>query len=361
MGGGHMMRCLALANALATHGAQSVFLCAQISNGLSTRITQAGHRLILLPARDTSVVTGSGHDTQAPAHASWLGSDWDTDWRWDAHQCSVLLDGMRPDWIVVDHYALDYRWHTQMRACLRSPSCGVLVIDDLGDRDLACDVLLDPNFRPPGVDVFSDRVPPVCKRFGGPQMALLDLAFGQAHLCGSVRHDLRHLLIYLGETPARFFVPILDALLVHPEVSADLVASDAIAQDPELRTHPGVQGGQVTLWKPQPNLISFMQRADLAIGPIGSTTWERLCLGVPTIAVTMAANQERIARDLHEAGLIDLLGRVDQLDAACYTAALTRMVQGTRIRDMSDRAFAECDGNGALRLAAYLVSLARTS
>ncbi len=358
MGGGHVMRCLALANALATYGTQSVFLCAQISDGLSTRITQAGHRLILLPAQDTSVVTGGGHNTQAPPHASWLGSDWDTDWRWDAHQCSMVLEGMRPDWIVVDHYALDHHWHTQMRACLRSPSCGVLAIDDLGDRDLACDVLLDPNFRPLGVDVFADRVPPSCQRFDTPQMALLDLAYGPAHRNAKLRQDLGHLLIYLGATPVPYLLPILEALRDQPGLRGDLVAPDSIRQSPQLRAHSSVQSGQVKLWGPQPNLIPLMQRADLAIGPIGSSTWERLCLGLPTIAVTMVANQERIACDLYEAGLIYLLGPVEQLGAQEYAAALARMAQGTRLKDLSHRGLAICDGDGARKLATHLVGLA---
>lgn len=342
------MRCLALANALAKHGAQTTFLAAQITDALAARVMEAGHQLEILRSSRTKAYSPEA----APLfHASWLKSGW----KQDAQTTIAVIEHMRPEWIVVDHYALDWRWHQMLRQHLKDSECGILAIDDLGDRDFDCDVLLDPNFRKDGHDLFHERVPAHCKRFKGAQMALLDTAYAQAHSQTIPRKTLRHILIYFGVASVSTFNPILEAMQSVPDVTAQLVTEKDTVFDPRLISHPSVQAGQVALHGPMPSLLPAMQNADLAIGPIGSSTWERMCLGLPTIGVTLAQNQEAIARDLHEAGLIYLLGRSEDLSADDYVAALTLMARQRCLADLSRRCLNICDGLGAERLAAYLV------
>ncbi|MFP3733021.1 glycosyltransferase, partial [Bacillus sp. SIMBA_006] len=62
-----------------------------------------------------------------------------------------------------------------------------------------------------------------------------------------------------------------------------------------------------------------MAEADLAIGAAGSTSWERCCLGLPTLMLILAENQEGIARALDAAGAAICLGRPEQLaDRLCH-------------------------------------------
>ena len=49
------------------------------------------------------------------------------------------------------------------------------------------------------------------------------------------------------------------------------------------------------------NMAQLMAESDLAIGAAGSTSWERCCLGVPTIQVVLAQNQVAIAQALSQA------------------------------------------------------------
>ena len=71
-------------------------------------------------------------------HAHWLGVDWKT----DAAQTRQALGNEPVDWLIVDHYALDFRWESALRSfCKR-----MMVIDDLADRNHHCDLLLDHNY-----------------------------------------------------------------------------------------------------------------------------------------------------------------------------------------------------------------------
>jgi UDP-2,4-diacetamido-2,4,6-trideoxy-beta-L-altropyranose hydrolase len=74
------------------------------------------------------------------------------------------------------------------------------------------------------------------------------------------------------------------------------------------------------------NMAELISNADLGIGAGGSAMWERCCLGLPTITVVFAANQERTTEDVAEIGAIEYLGWVDQLAPENYARAVTRML-----------------------------------
>lgn len=341
MGGGHVMRCLALANALAERGATCHFIARHLTDGLADRILAAGHHLTRLPDRPVAVEPGP----QAPPHSDWLA----TLWHDDAADTAAAL-GPGCDWLIVDHYALDARWH----AALRPKARRILAIDDLADRPFACDLLVDPNYRQVGDAPFSGRIPKDCRVIAGPQTALLDPAFAKAHERARIRHTARHAFLYLGAATAELHVPFLAALAA-TSLTADLVATAATLADGRLASHPAIVSRQVRLHGPQPTLLPFMEKADLAIGPIGSSTWERFATALPTLAVTIATNQERIARNLAADRLVLLLGRLDTVTPAAASAALAAMMSPDALADMSRRVHALCDGSGATRLANALV------
>ena len=62
------------------------------------------------------------------------------------------------------------------------------------------------------------------------------------------------------------------------------------------------------------NMAEIMANADIAIGASGSTTWERCCLGVPTIQLITAYNQEFIAQQLDKINAIKLVGIDDMIE-----------------------------------------------
>ena len=55
------------------------------------------------------------------------------------------------------------------------------------------------------------------------------------------------------------------------------------------------------------NMAEIMANSDIAIGAAGATTWERCCLGLPTIQLITAYNQEFIARKLNKINAIKLV------------------------------------------------------
>jgi spore coat polysaccharide biosynthesis predicted glycosyltransferase SpsG len=98
-----------------------------------------------------------------------------------------------------------------------------------------------------------------------------------------------------------------------------------------------------------------MSEADLALGAGGTSSWERCCLGLPTVMIATADNQRLIAKHLSEAGAVRFLGEWSAVDAASARAAIDGFAsQPEELRQMAENAATLCDGLGARRLADIL-------
>ncbi|MCK5242249.1 hypothetical protein KAR34_07345, partial [bacterium] len=101
IGTGHVMRCLTLADELLGRGANVIFVCREFAGNLCGYIEDKGYVVHRLPVSDEQEHNIEGN----LKHAAWLGADWQTDTR----QVEEIIKDLEltPDWLVVDHYALD--------------------------------------------------------------------------------------------------------------------------------------------------------------------------------------------------------------------------------------------------------------
>ena len=194
IGTGHVMRCITLANALASHGVDCSFICREHEGHLSETVRAQGHAVHTLPIEAGTRVHDPhfGQVLQGLGHSHWLGVT-QAD---DLMACLPILADTRPDWLVVDHYALDARWEEAT-----APYCGaVMVVDDLADRRHACQLLLDQTFARASSD-YNGKVPSGCTVLCGAQYALLRPGF-QALREHSLKRRaapvLRELLVSMG-------------------------------------------------------------------------------------------------------------------------------------------------------------------
>lgn len=310
IGAGHAMRCLTLAEALRAVGAEVCFVC----------LAAPGDALDLIVSRGFRV-----HALGAAAH-----------WREDAEQTARALMTRGPfDWVVVDHYGLDSRWESHLRAVVPR----ILVIDDLADRDHDCDVLLDQNFYADAAQRYVGRVPAGCRLFLGPAHVLLRDEFREVIRRPRERNGgVGRVLVSFGATdPTGETAKVLAALqaLSMPGLACDVVVGAGNQQRERIETQcaalPAVRCHVQTS-----HMADLMWAADLAVGAGGSTTWERCILGLPTLTVVTSANQLQLTTDLAAVGVVWYLGRAEALAIADYEAAIrTALRSPERLADLS--------------------------
>lgn len=344
IGAGHVMRCLTLAEALRERGAEVHFVCRAHAGHMAARIEAAGFPVSLLPAPPPALAPVADAD-----YAAWLGVPAET----DAHETVAALDGWRPHWLIVDHYALDARWERALR-----PHCErMLVIDDLADRDHDADLLLDQNLVADMDGRYDGRVPPHCGRLLGPDYALLQPGYAELHPRTPPRTGrIQRIFVFFGMADgANLTGRTIAAFLAlqRPDIGLDVVIDPESAHAAALREQATAHG-PIALHGPLPSLAPLMMKADLAIGAAGATSWERCCLGLPSLVVTLAENQTPIAAALDRQRCIRWLGHRDTVSDAMLTSALQEALLSGLASEMSRRGLALVDGRGTERVAGIM-------
>lgn len=364
IGTGHVMRCLTLARALREAGAECHFLCREHPGNLTEMIQSEGfavHRLPLdghddadqlspLNERHTSEAAKEAQPHGANGmteHSYWLGARWQD----DAEACRTILEGLTPDWLIVDHYALNACWEKTVLP----QGTRLMVIDDLADRPHIADILLDQNLGRDKKD-YENLIPTRCRCLIGPRYALLRPEFAELREASLGRRrepfEPKQLLISLGGVDKDNATgAVLDALKSCGLPGACHITVIMGASAPWLDTVRAKAGELPWGCDVVVNVTDMARRmtqADLAIGAAGSTSWERCCLGVPTLMLELAENQKSIAEALHQAGAAYNLGKPDAVNH--LSGIWEKHIRPKTLAQMSHIASRLVDGNGLRRL-----------
>ena len=337
IGSGHVMRCLCLAGALRARGAEVLFVSHALPPHLAQAVT-AGHAIatFALPSEPPSAAP------QQPWPAAYQFKD--------AQASAHAVAGFAPDWIVADHYGLDRTWE----AVLRQPGRRILAIDDLA-REHDCDLLLDQAFHPEAHARYRDRVPAGTRLLVGPRFALLRPEFRQARAAVRAREGaVRRLLVFMGGMDAANTTGrVLEAISLMPdaELALDVVIGPTHPARGAIERFCG-ERPLATCHVQTSDMAALIAAADLAIGAGGGATWERCCLGAPTLALKLAANQQPLLEAAGRAALVYVPdgGIPDAATLSVHLRAL--MANGALRESMSDDGMALVDGLGAERVAA---------
>jgi UDP-2,4-diacetamido-2,4,6-trideoxy-beta-L-altropyranose hydrolase len=359
IGSGHVMRCRTLARELQRCGAQVFFLCRRQTGDLISLLEQ---EFTVLPLPELSLSAAEGLQGRE-LYSAWLGCSQEH----DAADClqSLAQAGIKSaSWLVVDHYGLEATWETLMLAALTGDAAPrLLVIDDLADRPHRADLLLDQNFFGAETETrYAGLVPVHCRQLLGPHQALLGPEYAQLHPLVPPRTELRRVLVFFGGVDSENLTGRALEALMNPalaDIAVDVVlglqsthrsaVEELVARRPYTTLH-----GQL------PSLAGLIARADLAIGGGGATTWERCCLGLPSILVVCAHNQEGIGEAIAEfrAGVILYPGA--QLSAEIRERVVNLCRDTNKYLQMSCRAEQICDGLGVSRVSKEIITTSNT-
>ncbi|MBC3457524.1 UDP-2,4-diacetamido-2,4,6-trideoxy-beta-L-altropyranose hydrolase [Pseudomonas mosselii] len=301
IGVGHVMRCLTLADALRQRGVECHFISREHPGHLIEQVRERGYCVHVLPCEPAGSVEDDG-----VAHGAWLGSTQPD----DVQACRAIMAVLQPDWLIVDHYALDSRWERELK-----PYCKkLLVIDDLADRSHDCDMLLDQTL---GRDEGHYRpwVPAHCVVLCGVQYALLRPEFAALRAASLERRSTPRLLELLvtmgGVDKDNATGQVLEALR-YCELPAPcritVVLGPSAPWLSEVRSLAEGMPWSTRVLVGVSNMGQLMADSDLAIGAAGATSWERCCLGLPTLMMVLAVNQRLVANVLEAVGAAWVLG-----------------------------------------------------
>ena len=339
IGIGHLMRCLTLADKLQENNHDISFICRELTGSLISLIKYPVSVLkdnSNLQTDELYLIAGVVFQEQ------------------DAEQTIEVISKCT-DLLIVDSYALDKIWHDKVRRHTRK----IMVIDDLADKLFNCDLLLNQNLGSTPKD-YKGKASNGCVFLLGCDYALLRSEFKKLRQKAVERRknlkEINNILVSVGGSdvnnvtydilqqldPVFNVVAVLGAASPHNKMIEDY----AVDKNIEVIVNSN-------------NMADLMLNADLAVGASGSTNWERLSLGLPSLVFTVAENQVRFSKILDDLGLIRLLGHVGANKN--FSVIKETILSITDLKEWSDRCFSSCSCDGASRVVSAIekMSLAK--
>jgi UDP-2,4-diacetamido-2,4,6-trideoxy-beta-L-altropyranose hydrolase len=328
IGGGHLSRCIAIAEALAAAGWRVGFAVGPGTVAMMPAATAA----------DLSPVELSGDAEDEPSALR-------------VHYPEGI------DLLVVDHYQRDIRFEIACRRWARQ----ILVMDDATGRQHDCDYLLDAGAS--DRSIYDRRVPENARLLLGPSCAVIGHGFIARRAEALGRRGtaaVKNILVSFGAAdPLNVTSAVLEALDRYAEEISITVALSSQAPHLEEVRHKLHARMRLALDAEMPLL---MRDADLAIGAAGASAYERAVLGLPSIIVTLAGNQRGVAATFTAAGAALAAGDLDAGLPDRVKTLAEHLIGNTPARGrMTEVAAALVDGRGAQRLLAALTNAAEAS
>lgn len=325
MGTGHIMRCIALAQAWQDVGGEVSLLARELPETLGDRVQREGIALIQ-PDRDIADV----EDT-----------------------CTAAAEA---DWVVVDGYQFDTAFAD--RVC--SAAKHMLFVDDLGQLDhYAASLVLNQNITADS-STYANHAAHTRLLLGG-QHALLRREFrGTAPRRDAITPIERVLVTLGGSDPDNVTTKVIDALLLLPQLHAKVIVGAANPRREELARHCLQAGGRIELLPPVENMVPLMDEAQIAISAGGTSVLELASRGLPTLLIAIADNQLAICETMRDQGLMEYAGWHTDVSPAALALALDELSGKTAIPQRAqfiERGLELVDGRGAIRVTREMLAL----
>ena len=323
IGAGHVMRCLALAQAWKAHGGQAIFITACESDTLRRRLLDEGFQVVML-------------ERSHPNPADW-------------ERTSQVLAKHPGAWVVLDGYHFDSAYQRR----IKEVGHPLLVIDDMAHLDhYYADIVLNQNIN---AEELRYSCEPHTRLLLGTRYALLRSEFQPWRGWQRESPEIaRKVLVTLGGgDPANVTLKVVRALgqMDVDALEAVVVAGASNSHFQELESAARSSKFIVRLVRNITNMPELMAWADVAVSAGGSTCWEFAFMGLPAVVLELAANQQGIAAGLDEAGVALDLGWHTKVSIVQIAKRLSGLLENCSLRlQMSQQGRVLVDGVGSDRV-----------
>lgn len=326
IGVGHVMRCLALAQAWIDRGGKAAMVCSALPDAIAQRLDQENVSLLRIQAQ-----AGSAED---------------------AVQTAAIAQDWRTDWLLTDGYAFTSSYHK----VLRGHRWRLAVMDDKGHLDsYVADLVLNQNLHADAVR-YEGRCLPETRLLLGPSYALLRREFrlwdGAARVFPPQAEKM--LVLLGGSDPGDATTLALESL---SGLGLDLTVVVGPA-NPRLDRIRDRFGARARILANVRDLTPLIREADIALSSAGSAVWEMARFATPMILGAIVDVEELLAARLERAEGCLYLGPFQGMSGQALADAAIRLANAPNLRHhLGTNAQALIDGQGADRVTAAMLDI----
>jgi len=331
IGGGHIIRMLALCDEFKLRGAKINFACSKETLDTVRDLSNKTYSVTLIPDEKNK-------DKELEFLEKEFGKD--------------------TDLLIIDHY----QWNESVEKHCKKWAGQIFVVDDMANNKRECDYLLNSSLGW-NKKHYSRLVPSTCKLFLGPSYALLSSSIRIRRMNSKMKQtsniNFSRIVVSMGLTdPENMTFGIVDALIKkNMKYDVDVIVGRKLKKLNELKKLIDNSIAKINLYIEPDNYIDILSSATLVIGAAGNSSWERSCLGLPSIIIAVAENQEHQAKMIEASGAGKYLGVPSGNSfEKIVNISLDYLSDTNKLNEIRNKALSLCDGLGAARIASELTS-----
>jgi len=324
MGTGHVMRCLALAQAWQDDGGNAVFAMAQSTPAIDDHLRSEQVEIVQLKS-----AVGSARNIR---------------------QVLELARDRDAEWIMVDGYQFDAKYQRSLKAA----GLKVLFVDDTGQCEhYYADLILNQNAHA-NEKMYGNREA-YTRLLLGPRYAMLrrEFKFWRRWKREVPKAATKILVTIGGSDPDGLTLRLVEALpkICARGIEATIVVGGSNPSMTKLRQAVAGMGAGIHLVSNAGNMPELMAQSDIAVICGGGTAWELLYMGCAILSYARDTVQEQILKELSVIGAARSLGAVDAFQEATLARAIEELLLPTGRREAMARLGRKLvDGKGTSRV-----------
>jgi UDP-2,4-diacetamido-2,4,6-trideoxy-beta-L-altropyranose hydrolase len=272
----------------------------------------------------------------------------------DANAFINIFAQEKIDLLVVDNYHINSKWHKKIKNAF---GCAIAAVDDLANRLLDVDFLIDQNI---GIDhrvKYRNLIPSETRILGGAQYVLISYEYLK-YIPAEISKKVESIGIFLGGTASVNLIKmVIDACRNFANFNGNIeIAITSNSKDLESIYALGSKDLRIKISVDQSSLAGFYAKHDFYIGAGGGSSWERCYMGVASVVLQVAENQAPVVSALSRIGAALTLNTSEVLIDASLGRLLLTALKDYKLRNSCSKAsLGLIDGRGATRVAIALL------
>ena len=271
IGTGHLIRCIKLANYFENHNI--FFICKNFHGNINKKVLEFNYILKEIYIDQPSISFD---------HSTWLGEDFKS----DANKTIKTLKQYCVDILIVDNYAIDFKWQNIVKPYVKK----MVLIDDFIERKHNCNFII--NGIEEDKNKYNDLCNKDCKLLLGPKYFIINKEFFGLAYKKKFSDKIKRVFIFISGSDIDNYTYKIMTFLQNKFDNLIFDICVGVSNRNKIKIKELCEkNSNYNYYYNINNIFDIMFKADLCIGSLGQNFIERLVFGIPSIVITLADNQ----------------------------------------------------------------------
>lgn len=253
------------------------------------------------------------------------------------------------DWVITDHYGINSQYIKE----IKKNNLRVLSIDDTAQIHYYSDIIVNQNIGAEKLVFSSEKY---SKFLLGTKYVILRDELLQRNKRLETKKVEKILVMFGGADPDNFTLKVLKRLeSLNEYIQFIVVTGPANQFNNYILSYINKCNMDITYLRNRKKMSDVYLQSDIAISAGGTSCYELAYFGIPTIIITIADNQVKVAQELDNRNISIYLGEKNEIKSEQLLNNIKLLINNYSLRkNMSENAKKLIDGKGKNKIINFM-------